>query len=244
MLKAGDSESDETETPLFHWSFTKIGPLTSPLNTITDVIVTSGRVFLWKRATWKRFDCRTAFRSPFNVFASMRAEAATNEVSFFTLETMLSFSSAAKVKAPTWTDPLHQPVMCPLLDLCCRRLTQCVSCGSAAEEYAEEVEDGGEDQHAMPSLFMPLRAAPRVEMWLMFRLRTCAQQPDLIATCAPFRHKDFHGTNPADFLTCCFPDDRDKTIPRHYEKVTTLRAIMGVVQDRAQQKIDKEHHEG
>ncbi|CAJ1400892.1 unnamed protein product [Effrenium voratum] len=44
---------DEKETMIYHWSGTEAGMLASPYNSVTDVIVTTDRVFLWQRPLYK-----------------------------------------------------------------------------------------------------------------------------------------------------------------------------------------------
>merc|ERR1719210_1642360 len=47
------------ERPIFHWSFKEFGPLSSALNTNTDVVITTGRVYLYSRSIYKEFDAKT-----------------------------------------------------------------------------------------------------------------------------------------------------------------------------------------
>mmetsp|Transcript_43344 Transcript_43344/g.125295 ORF Transcript_43344/g.125295 Transcript_43344/m.125295 type:complete len:1133 (-) Transcript_43344:146-3544(-) len=224
------------ETPIYHWSFKQVGALGSTLNTVTDIVVSTSRFFIWKRANWKKYDCRTALRSPFGWLAAMsEVQSVTNDVSFFTLENLLSFSSAVKVRSPNWTDPTHQPVTCPLIDTCCRRITKCCRGEAGDEQDEEDVLQYAESMQSTADYLLPLRTPPRVEMWLLFRLKTCPQQPDLIATVNPFFHKDFVGASEiGDMFTCLEGKDKEKVVPEHYEKVTQLRAIMAVAQDKAQ----------
>uniref|UniRef100_A0A7S2NQN1 Uncharacterized protein n=1 Tax=Zooxanthella nutricula TaxID=1333877 RepID=A0A7S2NQN1_9DINO len=227
----------ELEQPLFHWSFQQVGALSTPFDSSTDLVITTGRVFLWSRSNYKKFDCKTSCCWGFCWcgWLSAISDAATqsNSVSFFTLPTLLSFSSTTHVDPPAWTDASHTPVKFPFYENLCSGLTKCVTCNFSNMGFTS-LED-----FASSCSCIPFRTTPRVQMWLLFRLKTCAQQADLMAAVMPFHHKDFEDVDLLDSLGCggCCGGARQQTMdqeePEHNRKITQLRAIMGVVQDLA-----------
>jgi len=230
ITKQDGGSVTELEKPLFHWSVKEVGPMSSPLNKTSDVVVTTGRVFVWHRSGFKRFDCRTSVCWGFcwcGFLSAVRsADTMENSIAFFTLPSMLSFSTTTKVQPPVWADPTHPPVKFPIVDTCCNTLTKCFSgdCGSIGSEF--------EDCAGGTSL-CPTRTSARIQLYMMWRLRTGPQQADLMAAVFPYHHQDFEDVDLLRSLSCMEMGEREAPETAHSRKLAQLRAIMGVAQDTA-----------
>lgn len=188
--KNDEGDVEEFEKPLFHWAFQHVGLMSSKFNDNYDVLVTSGRVFVWSRSWFKSFDCRTSICWGFcwcGCISRLTSQASVpNGISFFTLPNLLSFSSNVVVEPPIWVDPTHAPLRFPLVETLCDKLTKCITC-----DFKGMTREEDEDWRERFSPF-PARRRPRIQLWLAWRLGTClVQQPDLIASARPFKEKGF-----------------------------------------------------
>lgn len=171
---------DKEEKMLYHWSGTEAGVLASPFNSVTDVVVTSDRVFLWQRPLYKKFDCKTcmcwgACWCGWLTKCTTDASSLPNTMSFLCYSAMLSFSSESQVDPPLWTNPVHPPVLCPCIDECCACTTRCMVC----DEKCGTVEW---DKCGC----IPKRPNPRSQLYLLWRSRFNGQQPDLTTVLRPY----------------------------------------------------------
>ncbi|CAK9029426.1 Uncharacterized protein SCF082_LOCUS18783 [Durusdinium trenchii] len=170
---------DEKETMLYHWSGSEAGVLASPYNSTTDVIVTTDRVFLWQRPLYKTFDCKTCLCWGACWCGCLTkctdSTSLPNTMSFLNYTAMLSFSSESQVDPPLWSNPVHPPVQCPCVDECCAFTTRCVVCDERC---------GAVDWDKCGC--MPKRPNPRSQLYLLWRCRYNAQQPDLTTVLRPY----------------------------------------------------------
>jgi len=157
----------EKEQPLFHWSSKEIKDITSPYHINNDIVVTTGRVFVWQRAIYKPFDCKTCccFGACWctcikKIFQSNRLQTSMSFVSF---PMMVSFSTDLDVEPPIWYDPHATPVKVPCCEKFCRALTLCTTCN--CHEAREVCHD--------PDCFRlrPRRRGPRTHLWMMWKAR-------------------------------------------------------------------------
>jgi len=222
------------ETPLFFWSFKEFGLLADATSTNTDLVVTTNRVYKYSRANFKPYDCRTAvcfgacyctyFKKIFNGPKYLQRSA-----SFLTLPLMLSFNTEVSVSPPVWHDPTRLPVKVPCWETCCSWLTlfcTCKTCGKDGQTVTCNRDTCS---------FVPRRGGARAQLWMMWRHRFNAIQPDLTCKIRPFQLKDRAfiadlcetigcGANELDF-------DNSVSDVLDCEKVDMLRKIMGVIQD-------------
>lgn len=231
--------SGPEEKPLFYWSFKEIGSLQTPYNTNTDVVVTTGRIYIYKRDLFKAFDCKLCccFFSPLWCSCWKRLvdgpKRLRRQSSFLDLQFLLSFSTEVAVTLPDFFDPLKTPVIWPCFDTCCRWVTLCMSCSDKSE-----VECNKET-----CSIQCRRQGPRAQLWLMWRHRYNSSQPDLACALRPFEMKDKTVVNDCmSKLPCCgkteivradTQDMDDDPDARDYAKIEMLRKIMGVIQDKA-----------
>jgi len=170
---------DKDETMLYHWSGTEAGVLSSPYNSVTDVVVTSDRVFLWQRPLYKKFDCKTCLCWGACWCGCLTkctdATSLPNTMSFLSYSAMLSFSSESQVDPPLWGNPMHPPVQCPCMDECCACTTRLIIC----DEKCGSVEW---DKCGC----LPKRPNPRSQLYLLWRSRYNGQQPDLTTVLRPY----------------------------------------------------------
>jgi hypothetical protein len=224
------------EKPLFYWSFQEFGYVNSAYNTNSDVVVTSDRVYLYNRSLWKPFDAKTC--CCFAICwctclwrAISGKKYLRRQSSFLKLEMLLSFCTEVDITAPVWHDPKRWPCACPLLDAVAQWFTMCITCKTCKAVSCDK-------QTCSP---VPKRSGARAQLWMMWRHRYNPTQKDLQLAIRPFSLKD--PTLVADVLSaCCKLDPRqlEETSLRaeegideipDYEKVETLRKIMGVTQD-------------
>lgn len=155
------------EAPLFHWSTKEIGSISSPYHINNDILITSGRVFLWQRAIYKPFDCKTCccfgacwctcFKKIF------QANRLQTSMSYMSLPLLLSFSTDLDVEPPVWIDPNATPVKVPCCEKFCRALTLCSTCDC----------EGAKRVLRDPDMFAvaPRRRGPRTQLWMMWKHR-------------------------------------------------------------------------
>jgi len=225
------------EKPLFYWSFKEFGWLSQATSTNTDVVVTTNRLFKYSRANFKPYDCRTALcfgacyctciKSLINGPKYLQRSA-----SFLMLPMMLSFNTEVSVSPPVWYDPMRLPVKVPCWETCCAWLTLCFVCKVCGQDGCNPTHI---DCNRENCSIIPVRGGARAQLWMMWRHRFNALQPDLTCKIRPFLLKDRAfiadlcetigcGSNKVDFDDGV-PDEQD------YRKVDMLRKIMGVVQD-------------
>mmetsp|Transcript_17562 Transcript_17562/g.39603 ORF Transcript_17562/g.39603 Transcript_17562/m.39603 type:complete len:345 (+) Transcript_17562:3-1037(+) len=168
----------QDEKPLYHWSGSEAGVLASPYNSMTDVIVTTDRVFLWQRPLLKTFDCKTCLCWGACwcgcLGKCIQASSLPNTMSFLSYPAMLSFSSESQIDPPLLTNPAHPPVQCPCVDEFCACLTRCVTCSSFCDVAWEKCG------------VVPRRPNPRSQLYLLWRSRYNGQQPDLTTVLRPY----------------------------------------------------------
>lgn len=169
------------EQMVYHWSMREAGALTSPYNSNTDLVITTDRVFMWTRPVYKTFDCKTACYYGACWCGCLRclqgASQLPNTVSFLCYSVMLSFTSETQVEPPLWSDPNHLPIQFPCVEEMCRVMTNVVTFGDAAERTFNM------DKCSC----CPKRLGPRSQLFLMFRCRFNAQQPDLTCVVRPYQ---------------------------------------------------------
>jgi len=234
-VKDGATVQD-VEEPLFHWSIRVIGGPTSAFGTNQDIVVTTGRVYIWSRSQFKRFNCKTGVLWGACWCGWLQAltssENMPNTMSFFTLQNLLSFSTNTTVMPPKWEDPINGPLRVPCWDQVCHFLSQLATCTLGREADVDgDGEIGDLDEGWSP---FPVRRAPLVQLYMMWRLKTGPQQADLMASVKPFQHQDFDDTSLLTSLNCWKSKANKKKEEAgtvHSRKVTELRAIMGVAQD-------------
>lgn len=174
----------EKEEPLFHWSTKEIGAISSPYHINNDIVITTGRVFLWQRAIYKPFDCKTCccFGACWctclkKVFQANRLQTS---MSYISLPLLLSFSTDLEVEPPLWIDPNATPVKVPCCEKLCRALTLCTTCDC----------QGAKAVLRDPDMFrgLPRRRGPRTQLWMMWKHRfgpmiSCAIKPYAAPEC-------------------------------------------------------------
>lgn len=176
-----------TEKPIFHWSFKETGKLGTTQNTNTDIVVTSGRVLLWSRMLYKRFDCKTSCcllmggvcQCAFcNALTKRRLP---NSMSFVALSAVMSFTTETTMEPPLWYDPEHPPVKVGCIEEMCEAMTRCMTCDPRGVQCYK----GGFD-------ICPRRTGPRAGLSMQWQAKFNAQQPepDLECSVRPFALPD------------------------------------------------------
>jgi len=169
--------SQTTEAPIFTWSFKERGRWFSAFNINTDVVVTTGRVFIWSRGFYKDFDCRTClcwsccWCSCFYKLLRndhLLTERVPSSMSFMTLPSILSFSTDTHVDSPICCDPIHPPWRLPCYEEFCTSFTNCVSCRTSGCILSKE-----------NCKKCPGRTGPRTQLFLTWRLKQRVQDEDL-----------------------------------------------------------------
>lgn len=238
LTKKVDGKVEETEKPLLHWSIRTVGPVATAFDASQDVVVTTGRVFIWSRSQFKEFNCKSAFLWGACycgwLSALTQKEHLPNTMSFFTLSELLSFSTNTSVEPPAWSDPVNGPLRVPFWDKLCAIMTACMTCTTRLkpipEDDDEDVLQGGWGNFSI----VPKRRSPICQLYMMWRLRTGPQQADLMCCISPFDHKDFEDTDLFESLGCWQDAKKMPETTVHSRKVEELRAIMGVAQDAAE----------
>jgi len=215
----------EVEQPIFHWTFSELGALSTAFNKTTDVVITNGRVYLWSRQMYKPFECSTSLQylcCHCGWFSKLtHASGLTHNASFFMLPQLLSFSTTTDVQPPLWSDPTHMPLKVPLITTICDTLTNLI-----LRKESEPAEDSSKGLSLLPR-----RNKPRVQLFLMWRLKASPQMAELIASIRPFRMKDFEDTDSRFSLVVEEAQPETGEMRMHKKKMQELRAIMGIAQD-------------
>jgi len=232
--------ADDDEQLVFNLSFKNVGSTWSGRYNNTDVILTTGRVFIWDRMCYKKFDCMSlpcwccCWVGCLNPLFAPRN--LPNAVSFLTLPSLLSFSSDLDVDPPSWLTPHHTPLKIPFFEMLCHMLTKLATC------------DRREVSCSLNCL--PKRSTPSTTLSLMWRLRQSAHaESDMIVlnTIKPYAMKEISEEEAEDIYTSMGlssdplgHDSLGDMLHRdHVEKVETLRKIMCVVQDMCHRTLDK-----
>lgn len=219
----------EKEQVIFHLTFKDLGTPFSGTYINTDVIVTSGRIFFWKRHVYKKFDCMSlpcyflCWVGCLNRFFPGRN--LPNQLSFVTLPSILSFSTDLAVDSPSWAVPHHTPLKCPPIEAVCAMLTRLVT----KDQWARGGSTG----------CLPQRAGPSSELQLMWRLQQSAHaesdmliltkiKPHVLEELSEADAEDIY--NSIGFVTED-PEEARILVKDHDRKVEVLRIIMSVVQD-------------
>jgi len=222
--------TNSKEKPVFHWSFKEYGWITSALNTNTDIVVTTGRVYIYNRIHYKQFDCKTSFCFGACWCACIRKwwvgpKRLERSSSFLTLPFLLSFSTEVALNPPLWYDPHHLPVKCPCFETCCGWCTLCMTCQDRSGVVCDKSHCG----------CIPRRAGPRAQLWMSWRHRFNGIQRDLMSSVRPYVLPDVtFDMDLWEFLGCGAPqlqDDGGEDRYENYNMVEMLRKIMGVIQD-------------
>jgi len=227
------------EQMVFHITFKDLDGVTSGTYANTDVVVTTGRIFFWSRRAYKRFDCQAipcwvccwmGFLKPL-----FPARNLPNSMCFFTLPSVLSFSTDLSVDPPSWCVPHHTPLKVPLVERCCAALTRL-----ATREPVAAAASGSWS-------CIPRRPGASAKLSLMWRLKQSAHaeddmvvlfsiKPHLLAESPDSDAEDvFDGLG---FITDK-AEDAGRIIRDHELKVETLRKIMCAVQDACNKLSDK-----
>jgi len=223
--------SSANEELIFHVAFKDVGPLLSKCYTNTDVVVTTGRVFFWHRSVYKKFDCQAAlywccfWRAFVNPIFS--GKNLPNSCSFFTLPSLLSFSTDMSVDPASWLVPHHQPLKCP----CWETLTGGRVSAQGMWRYS----------------CCPKRTGPGAKAKMMWRLKQSAHADDhfiIEHAIKPFVAEEAPESDADDvFVGLGFSaNDLEEVHGRgsaHEEQVETLRRIMCVVQDQCNKVKDE-----
>jgi len=225
------------EELVYTLNVTDISSVWSPYYTNTDVIVTTGRLFLWSRKCYKNFDCQmgaywcccwAAFLNP--LFA---AKHLGNVLEFVSMPALLSFSTDMNVEQPLWHVPHHTPLKCPCFETCCAVLTRMVTRDKRKIDF-----------NLRTLSPIPKRSMPITQLQLTWRLKQSAHaETDMLIPHAikPYFLKDMPDEEIQDlYSNMGFSDDRDKLAQQceDNEKIEALRMIMCVVQDRAHSLLD------
>jgi len=201
---------DENEKPLFHWSGTEVGAIESAYNANTDVIVTTDRVFLWQRPVYKAFDCKTCLCwgtcQCGCVNKLVEANRLPNTVSFLSYAALLSFSSESQVDPPLITNPMYPPVVFPCADECCAAMTKLVTLQ-------------GFDVNTENCSPLPRRPAARSQLYLMWRSKFNAQQPDLTCVVRPYQDQTTMESHD--------PDDEEEGVAKYGFKLMETAGLVG-----------------
>lgn len=189
--------ADEDEQPLFTWSFTERGSVSSPFSYNHSIMVSTGRVFMWTRGWYKPFDCRICCMWSFlwcNCVQEMAnrtgalfwTERVPSTMSFMTLPSILSFSTERQVEPPLCCcyDPMHPSWQCPLWEEICSACTRCIRREDKCLRF---------DKEEMSKV--PGRAGPRTHLMFFFRLKQQVQEQDLEVACS--------------MSPCAMPEDED-----------------------------------
>jgi hypothetical protein len=172
--------ADAKEEPIFHWAFKERGRWFSAFHTNTDVVVTTGRVFLWNRGFFKDYDCRTcvcwcccwcACIYHFLLDEHLLLERAPSTMSFMLLPSVLSFSTETRVDPAILCDPIHPPWRLPCWEALCSTCTALVRCSPS-------------DVAIDPGICcaMPGRTGPRTQLLLTWRLKLRVEDEELDMT--------------------------------------------------------------
>jgi hypothetical protein len=226
--------SSPDELPLFYWSFKEFGWINSAMNVNTDLVVTTNRIYIFKRSLWKQFDAKTCCCfglcwCPWLWRAFQGKKGLRRQSSFLDMNMLLTFSTEVEISPPVWIDPLRWPCRVPCFDTFMTWCTSCMTCRSCSEVRCNQ------DTCSL----VPRRAGARAQLWIMWRHRFNATQADLTCTIRPYNLRD--PTLVSDVLSHCgcgreTVDLQDTTLDGgvpDYQKIEMLRKIMGVVQDEA-----------
>lgn len=174
--------ADAAEQPVFHWAFKERGRWFSAFHTNTDVVVTTGRVFLWTRGFYKDYDCRTslcycccwcACAYVFLRDELLLLERAPSTMSFMTLPSVLSFSTETRVDPAILCDPIHPPWRLPCWEALCTGCTRWMRCQTFFLSLDRDA-----------CLRMPGRTGPRTQLLLTWRLKLRVEDEELGMTCS------------------------------------------------------------
>lgn len=234
VRKKEDGEIEELEKPIFHWAFSHLGLISSKYNDNYDVLVTSGRCFIWTRSYVKHFDNKVGFCWCFLwcgcISAFTSATSAPNGISFFNLSKMLSFSSNVVVEPSVWVDPTHTPLNFPLYETLCAKCTKFWTC-KFWDILVPETDDDWTERFSP----VPTRQKPRIQLWLTWKLKTCfLQQPDLMASARPFQQNGLENQNLRALLRAVeslLGGSEVKVESEHVKSHDRLRVIMSVAQE-------------
>jgi len=217
------------EQPIFHWSFKENGALGSPHNTNTDVVVTTGRVLLWNRTLYKRFDCKTScclFLGGVCQCAlcnwMLQRKRLPSSMSFVALAGLMSFTTETTMEPPVWYDPEHPPVKVRCFDEICEAITRCLTCDPRGMRCGSGACD-----------LCPRRAGPRAQLRMAWQAKFNAQQPepDLECSIRPFALPDNADVGLLTTLGLRGAFGTDRCAQRNNAaRVEALQKIMGVVQ--------------
>mmetsp|Transcript_129128 Transcript_129128/g.252869 ORF Transcript_129128/g.252869 Transcript_129128/m.252869 type:complete len:401 (+) Transcript_129128:3-1205(+) len=223
--------SHTKEQIVFHTSFKDTCTVLDGCYTHTDVVVTTGRLFLWHRQVYKKWDCQAILyyiifwrgmlrflKPPANLL---------NECAFFTLPSLLSFSTDLSVDPPSWLVPHHQPLKFP----CWENLTYYLT-------FCRSRPDKGVKRFSC----CPYPTGPSAHVNLYWRLKNGAfADGDFVFahTFRPFYAEGAYESDEDNDFTP--PDDEEVAMTgvSHEEQVETLRRIMCVTQDQCTKVLDK-----
>mmetsp|Transcript_36288 Transcript_36288/g.91399 ORF Transcript_36288/g.91399 Transcript_36288/m.91399 type:complete len:982 (-) Transcript_36288:175-3120(-) len=223
--------SSSNEQLVFHMSFKDIGPLLSKCYTNTDVVMTTGRLFFWHRSVYKKFDCQAslywccfwrAFVNP--IFSGKNLP---NSCSFFTLPSILSFSTDLSIDPASWLVPHHQPLKCP----CWETLTGGRVTAQGMWRYS----------------CCPKRTGPSAKARLMWRLKQSAHADEEFIIehhLKPYIVEEAPESDADDIMaglgfTSADLEERRERGSDHEEQVEAFRRIMCVVQDQCNRVKDE-----
>lgn len=229
----------EKEQVVFHLTFKDLGSFATGTYTNTDVVITTGRIFFWSRKAYKNFDCQAlpcwccCWLGCLNpIFA---ARNLPNSMSFFSLPSILSFSTDLSVDPTSWLVPHHTPLKVPCIERCCAILTRRVTRNSAPPPGSTSWS------------CLPRRSGASARLLLMWRLKQSAHADEdmlVLFTIRPHLLEDEPEEDTQDvyeglgFITDK-AEDAGQVMKDHEEKVETLRKIMCVVQDACHRLLDK-----
>jgi len=225
------------EQVFFHMSFKDVRTVLDGCYSNVDVVVTTGRLFVWERDAYKKWDCESCLYYLCFWKACLRllkpARNLPNTCSFFTLPSLLSFSTDLSVDPPSWLVPHHQPFKLP----CCENLGLYLTHGRTR---------GSKGFWSYGCC--PHRTGPSSHIGMHWRLKTSAtaDQDFIVAlNFKPFSFESSHESDAEDAYAAIgytwdeFQLARRNTAVSDVELVEALRKIMYVVQDQCHKLLDQ-----
>merc|ERR1712061_162697 len=179
--------------------------------------------------------CWMAFLNP--IFS---AKHLGNSIEFISLPAMLSFSTDMNVEPPLWHVPHRTPLKCPCIETCCAMLTRLVTRDNRNIKF-----------NSQTLSIIPKRSTPIIQLQMIWRLKQSAHAVSdmlLLHSIKPHFLKDLPASEMEDFYgdmglssENLMGKENILQFQRHDddEKIETLRAIMGVVQDTRNALLDK-----
>jgi hypothetical protein len=227
------------ERILYHVSIKDTTDIFNKCYSNLDIAVTSARIFFWKRDCYKKFDCCALLQWLVLWMACLNKLAnpthLSNEMSFMTLPSILSFSTDVSVVAPSWFVPHHMPLKWPCVEMLCAYLTRCAVRGSYQVKSRSQWS------------CCPRRSGPSSALYLLWRLKQSAHADNDMLVLHTVRPYVFNSMPQADaediFDGLGYIAEAEKAaetlVQEQAECIETLRKIMCAVQDSCHSLLNK-----